>query len=391
MEDQSTVKHQKHAKLARPALGTFARHEIALIGTPCGVIQSLCRQLVEQLGSNLKVAYVDADHQGAEEGADDQQASPAKASLVYTDKIHFHRLDQRTNADPFKYRQWFNEQDVVLVNGNHFTAKRQLVCIDPRKFDSLRRKLDRLTEVAGFIQVAPETELPDFLKEHIPNWKDLPNWPLTDTAAIGHFISNSYQKEIPPVKGLVLAGGKSTRMGRDKGRLDYHGLPQREYLYQLMEKQLKIPAFLSCRSEQVEQMPADHRLITDSFFGLGPYGAILSAFREDPDSAWLVIACDLPFVDESGLRELLAQRNPSAVATAFHNPATNFPDPLLTLWEPRAYSTLLQFMAQGYSCPRKVLINTAANIIEVPNENLLTNVNNPTEWEKAQTLLAQIS
>ncbi|MFT5737968.1 MAG: molybdopterin-guanine dinucleotide biosynthesis protein A, partial [Maribacter sp.] len=32
------------------------------------------------------------------------------------------------------------------------------------------------------------------------------------------------------IYGLVLAGGKSTRMGVDKGLITYHGLPQRDYL-----------------------------------------------------------------------------------------------------------------------------------------------------------------
>lgn len=381
------TKHQKHAKLERPQLGTFGRREIALIGTPCGVIQSLSKQLIEQLGTELKLAYVDADHAGADQGK--EQMLP-ESHLVYTDKINYHRFDLRLEADSFQYRQWFNLQDLVLVNGNHFSARQQIVFIDPRKFDSLQRKLDRLTQVIGFIVMEENYNIPDFLREQLPQWADLPVWPVDDTEAISKFIREQQQEQTPSVKGLVLAGGKSQRMGRDKGQLNYHGLPQREYLYQLMEKELGIEAYLSCREDQLTSMPEGHRVLSDSFLGLGPYGAILSAFRKDPNSAWLVVACDLPFVDRAGLQYLFDHRDTSSVATAFHNPATNFPDPLLTLWEPRAYPVLLQFLAQGYSCPRKVLINSPIQNIKVPNDQLLTNVNNPTEFEKVKTFLADI-
>lgn len=380
------TKHQKHAKLSRPQLGTFGRQEISFIGTPCGGIQTLSRQIMGHLGAKVKLAYVDADHSQAE------TPSPGMipgSHLVYTDKINFHRFDLHTQADSFQYRQWFNGQDLILVNGNHFTANRQIVFIDPRKFDSLRRKLDRLTEVIGFITIEESTDIPDFLKDHLTNWENIPRWKVEETVAISRFIEEHYRAHLPGVKGLILAGGKSQRMGRDKGQLNYHGLPQRQYLYQLMEQALSIPAHLSCRPDQLDEMQEDHRLLPDSFAGLGPFGAILSAFREDPNSAWLVVACDLPFVNQAGLRYLLDKRDVSSIATAFHNPATDFPDPLLTLWEPRAYPILLQFLSQGYSCPRKVLINSPVRSIEAPDEQLLTNVNNPAEFEKVRILLAK--
>ena len=35
--------------------------------------------------------------------------------------------------------------------------------------------------------------------------------------------------------GLVVCGGQSTRMGMDKSQLQYHGVPQREWLYELLQ------------------------------------------------------------------------------------------------------------------------------------------------------------
>lgn len=377
-------KHEKHAKLTRPDTGHFGRMEWALLGAPCGLIQQVSRQLSQQLGDTYKMAYVDAEHARSDEPDTPDPLHNNKA--VYTDKIGYHQMEFRMDINNFTYRQWLNEQDLVLVNGNHFKARRQLLILDPRKYESLQRKLDRLTAVDALLTTSSEQEVPLFVQEAVANWASLPTFAVEETKAVAQFVRKKMQEALPGVEALVLAGGKSQRMGQDKGQLNYHGLPQREHLYQLM-KEAGLKAHLSCRAEQTREMPEGHELLPDGFLGLGPYGAILSAFRQDPNKAWLVVACDLPFVDAAAIQYLLDHRDPSAVATAFHNPATGFPDPLLTLWEPRAYPILLQFLAQGYSCPRKVLINSATNIVEAPHPRILTNVNHPKEFDEARSLL----
>ena len=59
-----------------------------------------------------------------------------------------------------------------------------------------------------------------------------------------------------------------------------------------------------------------------------------------------------------------------------------FVEPLITIYEPKAYPILLSYLAQGYSCPRKVLINSEVEIIEV-DDNLIRNINTPEEYEEA--------
>ncbi|HWZ35922.1 MAG TPA: NTP transferase domain-containing protein, partial [Mucilaginibacter sp.] len=122
--------------------------------------------------------------------------------------------------------------------------------------------------------------------------------------------------------------------------------------------------------------------LPDTFLDLGPFGAILSAFREKPDSAWLVVACDMPLLNAETFGHLIGNRNTSTIGTAYENGADGFPEPLITIWEPKSYSVLLAFLAQGHSCPRKVLINSDTHLLQPLDAAALTNVNTVEDFEK---------
>lgn len=373
-------KHQKHAKLTRPAYGEFHRQEWGIIGAPCGQIQVLSAKLIAALEAHYSLAYVDADHAAGDEA---EQIPVAGSALVYTDKINYHQYNLAGELNSFHRRPIFQQVDGVIINGNHFKAKRQIVILDPKKEESLSRKLDRLTDVALILTTENTKQPYPFLSKHLGDRKPI-MMPLGDINGIIQWMRAQLTAARPPLYGLVLAGGKSQRMGQDKGLIDYHGQPQREFLAEQLSTVCK-EVFFSLRPEQ--EAPANSKVIRDSISGLGPFGAILSAFREHPDAAWLVVACDLPLLNKSGLQFLVNKRNASKVATAYHNPATGWPDPLVTIWEPRSYQVLLQFLFQGYSCPRKVLINSDITVIDAVDPQILLNANSPEERQQVKVLL----
>ena len=185
--------------------------------------------------------------------------------------------------------------------------------------------------------------------------------------------------------GLVLAGGKSTRMKFDKSILHYHGMTQVEHAVHLLEKYCD-KVFVSNRQDQAQLQ--GHSMAAqihdeDEFNDLGPIGGILSAMKRYPDRAWLVLACDLPFVNERALQKLLKERDTSKIATAYKSTHDQLPEPLCAIWEERSYPWILKFIKQGIYCPRKILINSDARIIEPQHKNSLDNVNNPEEYKQA--------
>lgn len=377
-------KHQKHAKLTRPNLGEFGRNEWAIIGTPCGNIQQLSYRLIDILQKTFKVSYVDADHKNEDEPSGVEVENPALAlgaTLEYTDKISHHRFDIKSEMNEWQYRALFNEQDLILVNGNHFKAKAQIVVIDPKKEKSLEKKLDRLTNVDLILMTGEEESIYPFLKNNLKDWSHIPVLHFSQTEKIAEFIIGNVLLQKPKLNGLVLAGGKSLRMGKDKGELDYHGKPQREFMADMLS-QFCDETYISVRGNQ--GVESEYELLEDTFVGLGPFGAIASAMRKNPNTAWLVVACDLPLLDKKTLQFLTANRNSSKVATAIYNPETGFPEPLITIWEPKSYQVLLHFLTQGNSCPRKVLINSEIELLKVEDAKVLLNVNDEAGYEKVK-------
>lgn len=191
----------------------------------------------------------------------------------------------------------------------------------------------------------------------------------------------------PRLNGLVLAGGKSIRMGEDKGRINWHGKEQRYHVADMFA-QFCDEVFISCRDEEQQaEIISDYKTLRDSFIGVGPMGAILSALREQPDAAWLVVACDLPLIDNAVVSNLIDNRNKETIATAYQSDYQDFPEPLITIYEPQSYEVLLQFLSQGITCPRKVLINSDVHILPNPGNDALANANTPEEAERLRAII----
>ncbi len=362
-------KHQKHAKLKLRDNDNYAPNEIAFVGTKCDVISNLVKQVSENL-SNYKLAYFDASH------SKDIALNTVETFTFHSKGVLNCSVNNEINK--FNQRTQFSQYDFIFINGNHYQGTKQILILDKDKEASVLKRLDQLNNIQFVIKLTDEVDFFNFLEEKYPQIKNLMCYEIDEIAKISKHIENLIKEKIAPIQGLVLAGGKSVRMGTDKGTLNFHGKNQRDVAIDLLEKN-HLKTFLSVRDEQ--EIEIAHK-ITDKFFGLGPFGAICSAFQENPNVAWLVIATDLPFVNDEVIQLLLKHRNPSKAATAIKGKNKQFLEPLITIWEPKSYTTLLNYLAQGYSCPRKVLINSDVEVIEI-DDNLIRNINTPEEFKAA--------
>lgn len=190
------------------------------------------------------------------------------------------------------------------------------------------------------------------------------------------------------LNGLVLSGGKSTRMGHDKSLIEYHDVSQREYLFNML-RNFCASVFTSCKI--TDTVPIRFNPLNDQYKFDSPLNGILTAFSHDAIAAWLTIPIDMPLIDVEIISYLISKRDPTKIATCFYDSDGKNPEPLVAIWEPRAYPLMMDFYKSGKISPRDFLKNVDTNIIQIPNRNALVNINSPEELDKFRSDTAHLS
>jgi len=183
------------------------------------------------------------------------------------------------------------------------------------------------------------------------------------------------------VYGLVLAGGKSRRMGRDKALLLRDGKSQLAHMVSLLDAVVD-RVFVSTRDDQTGDAERSRfNLIVDRYDDMGPIAGILTALQEYPEVDWLVVACDLPNIDDSTLRFLLENVSDTQPFTAFRSSHDGLPEPLCAVYKSGSDTVLRAFIDDGVNCPRKILLRSETRLLEQTDPSSLDNVNTPDDLE----------
>lgn len=182
--------------------------------------------------------------------------------------------------------------------------------------------------------------------------------------------------------GLVVCGGKSSRMGVDKSLLNYHGKPQRYYLYELL-KSLCEEVFISCNASQKHDIPSEYRVLVDEpeYENIGPMAALLTVFKHYPDHNFLVVGCDYPYVFTDSLHNLIKASLQSIYATSYYNDDDSIYEPLLTVYQTNIKSMLIEsFNLKNYSL-QKILQQLKADTITPENNIIIKSIDTMEEYE----------
>jgi molybdenum cofactor guanylyltransferase len=193
-----------------------------------------------------------------------------------------------------------------------------------------------------------------------------------------------------PVGGFILAGGESSRMGRDKALLELEGVALIVRTARLVESATDRCAIVgdTVRLEGLELL-----VIEDEFPGAGPLGGIATALRASGVEWNLIVACDLPYLTGEWLEFLIGhamQSDADAVLPMNDRGA----EPLCAMYHKRAENAIRAALDRGVRKVTDALADVRIKFIE-PREwkgfdsdgLLFKNMNSPADYEEAKLRL----
>lgn len=145
---------------------------------------------------------------------------------------------------------------------------------------------------------------------------------------------------------IILAGGKSERMGKDKALINYTGKPHIFYLADLLSLFCS-KILISRNKKQTPLASGNYEVIYDNKTGenQGPLTGLISAIKQFPNENFITIYCDLINIDEALLRTLFNGRDRNKYATCFTS--NNFAEPSIVIFESKSNKILLEKYNSG--------------------------------------------
>ena len=182
---------------------------------------------------------------------------------------------------------------------------------------------------------------------------------------------------------IVLAGGKSSRMGRDKAFINYHGKSQVDYLKEVLEASGIEEVYFSVNESQSRlDVLLDKKLLIDRE-ALGPAQAIKDVQRKLPSHDLLVVACDLPLIDKAAISDILGKYTLSKGEPAiFYDSSEGLPEPMFAIYRAGFFALAEKAGLADRRCPRKILIELNLKGAKLPNESWLINVNSEADMSE---------
>ena len=194
-------------------------------------------------------------------------------------------------------------------------------------------------------------------------------------------------------EAFILAGGASSRMGREKALLELGGVP---ILMRLADVAGSVASRVTVIGPPDRFVEIALRVIGDDEPGLGPLGGIATALRHSQAEWNLVLSCDLPFLNAAWLGYLAYRAKHSAADALLPQSEQGYPEPLCAMYHTRAHATIAQALAAGV---RKVTDGLAGLQVEaVPAGEwqrfdshglLFKNMNAPEDYEQARALFSR--
>lgn len=176
--------------------------------------------------------------------------------------------------------------------------------------------------------------------------------------------------------GLILCGGKSSRMRQDKSSVLFQGKPLLFYATNLFDR-LGVDFHLSINSSQA-QLKEHYSCIEDAFEDKGPLGGILSAMKILGKNL-LVIPVDMPHLNQSLLNQLIDTGDRHEMVRCFQ--LNERLEPFPSIWRASSAEKLELFIREDQLSLQNCITQLPHQLIDCDDSTSFRNMNSPRDLE----------
>ena len=190
----------------------------------------------------------------------------------------------------------------------------------------------------------------------------------------------------PLYSGILLAGGKSTRMGEDKAFMIY----KNRFLYEHSLSVLSVfseDILISSSNPRFEK--SDYRLIPDETSGLGPLGGIYSCLKKIKYNYAIVLPCDLPLISGAIIEKLITASENSEITIALNH--NNLPEPLVGIYSISAIPAMQEMIESNQFKMQELFTRVKTRFVKIPrtSKNTFHNINSPDDFNALPANIAK--
>jgi molybdopterin-guanine dinucleotide biosynthesis protein A len=181
--------------------------------------------------------------------------------------------------------------------------------------------------------------------------------------------------------GIILSGGKSSRMGTDKGFIEFKGFPLIRYPLNLLSDFCS-EVIISSNNKEYHQF--GYPVIADKYLDYGPAGGLSSALSFSRYERNIVLSCDMPFVNRECIQYLISSEQKSTGVVPIHD---GYPEPLVALYH-RSIGPVLETSLQNGDYKLQSIIRQANidfldfSLFLETYPNVFVNINSPEDLVK---------
>lgn len=183
------------------------------------------------------------------------------------------------------------------------------------------------------------------------------------------------------VEAFVLAGGKSSRMGRDKGMLLLQGKPMVSYILDALEE-TEIPVKIIANDDTYRSF--GFPIYSDIVAEKGPMGGLFSAFENSEAEVVFLVSCDMPLISSEAIKQFLKLADRDSIVAATVGERVN---PLFALYPVNLKEEVKERIASGRLKMTDLILenkHTLVPSIAGENPNIFRNVNNEEELKMTE-------